>query len=212
MKIGIFSESPADEAAIKILVEGILGEKIEIVSSERLRPGGWSHLLQLLPATLKHLHYRTDAEALVVVIDSDDTPVHQRTHDQPGARDSRCRLCQAREILDLEKSRLTPIPGRGPIKMAVGLAVPAIEAWFLCLQDTHVNEAAWARKLESEKITYTKNSLKEALYGTKRPSIEMETAALIDAANRLVADLDMLERLFPEGFGALARDVRSWQV
>jgi hypothetical protein len=96
------------------------------------------------------------------------------------------------------------------IKTAIGLAVPAIEAWYRCGLDPHVNEATWARKLKSEKVVYTRRSLKFRVYGTERPSIKLETARAIEAANQLANDLSVLEGLFPCGFGAFARDVRSW--
>ena len=76
MKVAVLSESPADEAAIRILVEGLLGRTIEPPPMPPIRSRGHDAVVASLPTVLKHLHYRTDAEALVVVLDSDRSPVH----------------------------------------------------------------------------------------------------------------------------------------
>jgi len=210
MKVAILSESSADEAAIRILLEGILSAKTQGIPSLPLRSRGWPSVIRVLPAVLKKLHYQTDVDALVVIVDSDDSPVHQSGHDEVGGEDSQCRLCQLRNVVSSEKSRLRPVIGRSQIKTALGLAVPAIEAWYLCGCDSHVNEATWHRKLQSEQITYTRRTLKETVYGTERPTIEIELDHATKAASRLASDLSLLEQLFPNGFGAFARDVRNW--
>jgi hypothetical protein len=210
MKVAILSESSADEAAIRILLESILNTQTQEIPSLPLRSRGWPSVIRVLPTVLKFLHYRTDTESLVVIVDSDDSPVHQSEHDVVGGEDSQCRLCQLRNVTSSETARLRPVSGRSPIKTALGLAVPAIEAWYVCGLDPHVNEATWNRKLQSETITYTRRTLKETIYGTERPTIEMELNHATKAANRLASDLSLLEQLFPNGFGAFARDVRNW--
>ena len=82
MKVAILSESSADEAAVRILVEAILNQQTEPIDLY-LRGHGWSSVRNVLPAVLKHLHYCTQAEALILVVDSDDSPVHQQSHEQP---------------------------------------------------------------------------------------------------------------------------------
>lgn len=210
MKVAILSESSTDEAAIRILLEGILSAKTQGIPSLPLRSQGWPSVIRILPAILKYLHYRTDVESLVVIVDSDDSPIHQSEHDKIGGEDLQCRLCQLRNVVSLETSRLRPVTGRSQIKTALGLAVPAIEAWYLCGLDPHVNEATWSRKLRSEPITYTRKTLKKAVYGTERPTIEIELKHATKAASRLASDLSLLEQLFPDGFGTFARDVRNW--
>ena len=69
MKVAILSESPADEAAIRVLVEGILGSPINQVQAG-LRARGWPNVAQILPAIVRHLYFNTTAEGLVVVVDS----------------------------------------------------------------------------------------------------------------------------------------------
>lgn len=210
MKVAVLSESPADEAAIRILLEGIMGRETQGVSSLPLRSRGWPAAIKILPTVIKFLHYRTDAETLVVIADSDDSPIHRRTHEQAGGEDPQCRLCQLRRVTEVEKSRLAQVPGRDLIKSAIGLAVPAIEAWYLCGRDPQVSEATWARKLQSEKITYTRRTLKKKVYGTERPGLLLETRIAIESAKSLANNLSTLEHLFPNGFGYFAREARSW--
>jgi hypothetical protein len=209
MKVVVLSESSADEAAIRILVNGVLGKETEDVPSLPLRSRGWPYVHRVLPTVIKFLHYRTDAEALVVIADSDDSTIHQSSHEQAGGEESRCRLCQLRNVF--KETKLGSVPGRAELKSAVGLAVPAIEAWYLCGVDPHVNEATWARKLQQgERITFTRNALKKQVYGTERPTIEIMTRYAVEAAARLADNLSEIERLFPNGFGPFANDVRSW--
>jgi hypothetical protein len=210
MKVVVLSESSADEAAIRILVDGILSRKTQSLSPPPLRSRGWPSVIRILPTVLKYLHYRTDADALVVIVDSDDSPVHNSSHDETGNEAARCRYCQLRQVVELENANLKPVLGRSAVKIAIGLAVPSIEAWYRCVFDSHVNEATWIRKLQGESITYTRKTLKADVYGTERPSIEIETIHALEAANKLMDDLALIEQLFPVGFGLFARDVRNW--
>ena len=130
MKVAILGEADLDEIATRILIDGVLGQSTEPVSFPFRTRRGWPGVRYQLPTLLKHLHYRTDAEALVVVADSDDSPVHQSVHEQPGQADTQCRRCSLREVAGQELVRLTPLPGRAPVKIAIGIAIPAIEAWY----------------------------------------------------------------------------------
>jgi hypothetical protein len=97
------------------------------------------------------------------------------------------------------------------MNIAIGVAIPAIEAWFRVGVDGAVTEAAWIGGLQAGADPYTKNDLKRAVYGTDRPSLPLETQRMAQEADRLVAaQLAALEALFPNGFGALANDVRGW--
>lgn len=211
MKVAYFSESAADEAALKILTEALLGKATEIVPHAGLRHRGWPSVPELLPGVLKHLHYHTEAEGLVLVVDSNCTPVHSPSHETGEAVESRCRLCRLRRIAGQTMPNVRPRTHAPPLQIAFGLAVPAIEAWLLCGEDPHVTEAASMEALKSaiEAKRY-KFWLKERLYGTTRPSLDEETQAMTKAARRLAQDLRPLESLFPQGFGAFAKAVRSW--
>ena len=99
MKIAVLSESPADEAAIRVIVEALLQQGVDIESA-RIRAGGFHSLLKTLPAIIKHMHFHTDAEGVVVVLDSDLSPIHSATHDGIENQYSDCRLCQVRTIIN----------------------------------------------------------------------------------------------------------------
>lgn len=210
MKVAILSESSADEAAIRILVDGILGSHTQPADMPPIRARGVSGVFNILPTVLKHLHYRTDADALIIVVDSDRTPVHRSEHEQEGGADGNCRLCQMRQTVDSALAELRPVPGRSQIKAALGISVPAVEAWYRCGLDPHVTEAAWIAGLPSGPFPYTTRSLKEDVYETSRPSLELETRRATEEARRLAQDLQLLEQCFPTGFGALADEVRNW--
>jgi len=212
MKIAVVSESPADEAAVKILVDAILGHETELVIGARLRPHGWPNVLTVLPSIITALHYRAEADGLAVVVDSDDSPLHDTAHDQAAETYSDCRLCRLRALLFLALSRLSPVANRSPLKTAIGIAVPAIEAWYRCGTDPHVMEATWNRRLQGERITYDRRSLKVDVYGSDQPSLATSTTLAIEAAARLGNNLELLEQLFPLGFGCFICDVRTWRL
>src|SRR5262249_13223835 len=161
MRIAVLSESPADEAAIRILVESVLGRPTQSIEPppQLLRTRGWPSVREIIPKVLQHLHYQTDAEACVIVVDTDASPVHQATHEQPDGAVSPCRLCQLREVVTQTQRRLQSMPGRPPLQTAVGVAVPAIEAWYRCGHDPQVTEATWLRGLEARSYPYTRHSL-----------------------------------------------------
>jgi hypothetical protein len=142
MKVAILGESPAEEAAYRLLVDALRGRKTHPIPGPALRSRGWPSVIQAFPTVVRHLHYHTEAEALVVVVDSNHSPVHGASH-SPGAVDPECRVCRLHSAIGTELGRLRPVHGKGTIKVAVGLAVPALEAWLRCGLDPHVNETAW---------------------------------------------------------------------
>ena len=208
MKVAILSESPADEAAVHVLTDGMLGEDIELVSPKQFqtRSGGWPSVLNIAPSLIKCLHYQTDAEALVVVVDSNDSPVHSPAHDEAGGFDQQCRLCRLRRVTTHTVNHLPPRPHAAALRTAIGIAVPAVEAWYLFGKDPHVSEAAWVTGAAG----YTRLTLKKSVYGTSRPTLLLETQVAVTEAQRLTEQLDGLEQHFPAGFGALAEDIRGW--
>lgn len=212
MKIAFFSESIADESALKILVKGILGEQIEETNlPNRLQYRSSSHLDKDLPAVIKAIHYTSNADGLVVVSDSDDTPVHTEEHELHI--NNNCRLCQLRNAVTVNLSKLKPVAGKEILKVAVGVPVPAIEAWYLYKKNPQLYEATWIRKQSGVKISYDRIKLKEECYGNSRPSIELETECAVAEAERIVENdlLEELEKDFPFGFGKFAEEIRSWK-
>lgn len=209
MKLAVLSESPADEAALRVLVGYALGTPLDLVTPS-LRARGWPSVEQVLPAVLRHLHFNTDAAGLVVVVDSDDSPVHTPEHDAPTYHHPLCRVCRLRSVFRRTMKNLPPARGRASPLRAVGLAVPAIEAWLLCGRDESVTEAAWIRGQESGHAPYTRRELKAWVYGTTRPSLPLEIERALAEVARHRGDVRRLENDFPYGFGALTRDLRQW--
>jgi hypothetical protein len=140
MKVAILSESDADQAAVHVFVMGLVGADVELYGRP-FRTHGWSTVFNVLPNVLRELHYNTDVDGLAVVMDSDRTPPHRAEHDRPGGLNPACRMCRLRQVIEREQGRLTAT-GRRPVQVAVGLAVPCIEAWLCCGRDPAVTEAA----------------------------------------------------------------------
>lgn len=214
MKVAILSESKADEEATRILIDAGLGLRTEPVSLVRFElRRGWPNVLAILPVVMKHVYYRTDGDALVIAADSNGSPMHSAEHDRNSAGDERCRLCQLQHLVAVTRRALRETAGRSAFRTAIGIAYPAIEAWYLCGRDPHATEAAWARELAvgTQARPYILK-LKQAVYGTDRPSLSMETEAATREAQRLASNLVELEAHFPAGFGTLARDLRAWST
>ena len=73
-----------------------------------------------------------------------------------------------------------------------------------------MSENAWVQARTEGRWLYRKGALKESVYGTDRPGLDLETRRATEEMTRVAADLDGLERKFPIGFGALRRDLRAW--
>jgi len=203
MKVAILSESPADEAALRVLVDAVLGIKTTPIAAN-LRSRGWHAVRNILPVITKQLHYHSDAEGLVVVVDSNHTYL---SGDEPKNR-----LREFQELLQRCQKQLSPKTGRAQLKIAVGVAAPAIEAWLLCKSHPHICETAWEKGLNDKREPYSKLELKRKLYGCLEVfPLELTTQKMIEAAEGLKNDLSVLERNFPNGFGSLAKELRSWR-
>lgn len=213
MKISIVSESPADEAAIRILIDAVLGISTEPVELAKFRTRGWSHVMGLLPSIVTRLHYDTNADGLVVVLDSDKSSVHLPKHDKTEGEDSTCRLCQMRRKVVETLTHLSEIPNRTPLRVAFGLAIPAIEAWYLCGVSPNVSEASWINATKAKTYPYNTAQLKRQVYGMDRPPLAMETQRAEEAARRIVDSekLELLEKTFANGFGTMAASLRQWR-
>lgn len=212
MKVAIFSESPADEAALRILVDALLGTETETVAPPRLRSRGWPSVLNMVPAVLRHMYYQTDADAMVVVVDTDSPPFHEPGHEVPGGRHDKCRLCQVRARVEDTRTTLKPVAGRSVLKTAIGVATLSMEAWYRCGLEAHVGEAAWAQEsTQASGLRHRRLELKRKVYGTDRPSLELARRRAVEEARRLAQDLALLKKHFPNGFGPLARDVSGWK-
>ncbi len=207
MKVALLSESPADEAVLRVLVDAILGEPAKITPAG-FRARGWPNVLQVLPAVIRHLHFNTDVDTLVVTCDSDDSPVHTEAHEAPQYYHPHCRMCQLRAVFRQTSKRFPTAHGRLKIRRVVGVAVPALEAWLLCGRDSDVSEAAWINGQQAGRLPYTRAELKFRIYQTERPSLPHEIECALRETERHRSDLRRLEYDFP-GFAALMKDLKS---
>ena len=211
MKVAIVSESVADETALATLVAPLISGPLSLVSYRVRKHGGWTTLMQALPNIVCSVYYATDAEGIIFVLDSDDAPIHNDQHNSSDPQNAECRICQVEQTVAMALRRLHNRPVGAALQIAVGLAIPAIEAWFLCGVDHQVSEASWINARRQNTIPYSRPDLKRRLYGTDRPSLDQETAAMVREANRLAAgQIQLLEQNFPLGFGLLATELRSW--
>ena len=94
------------------------------------------------------------------------------------------------------------------MKIAYGVATPAIEAWYLAATEHGISEAAW----KSGAFPYTRLPLKEKAYGTPLPPLDDECRLAVELVRALVdgGKLELLEQKFPAGFGTLAKCLRQW--
>jgi hypothetical protein len=206
MKVALLSESPADEAALRVLVGGIIPPPKFVAPGFRAR--GWPNVAQVLPAVIRHLHFNTEVDLLVVVADADDSVVHDASHDRPDYFHPQCRVCQLRAVFRQTTKKLPRAHGRDRVLRGVGIAVPAIEAWYLCGRDPGVSEAAWREGKAAGQAPYSRAELKWRVYGTDRPSLAHEIRCALREVTRQHRDPRRLENDFP-GFAALARDLRT---
>ena len=207
MKVALLSESPADEAALRVLVSAVLEAPPQFVAPG-FRARGWPNVAQVMPAVLRHLHFNTDTDALVVVVDADDSVVHLANHDRPGYFHPHCRMCQLRAVHRQTTKKLPAAHGRAKVLRAIGVAVPAIEAWYLCGRDEGVTESVWIAGWETGRLPYSRAELKQRVYGTDRPSLPFETSRALEEVARHRHNTRRLEGDFP-GFAALAVDLRA---
>lgn len=211
MKIAFFSESKIDETVLKNLVEEISESEIEETDiRKKLRFRSSSHLVKNLSVVISSVHYNSDAKFLVIASDSDDYPVHISQHDIN--ENGECHLCRLRKIVKNSLAEMQAVEGKEMLKVAIGVPVPAIEAWLLFGKNPQVSENTWIRKQNGEKINYNRKKLKTELYGGERVSEEKKIEISIKAIERIVENqlLDDLEKSFPQGFGSLSNEVKSW--
>lgn len=210
MKVAIFSESPTDDAVHRIFVDALLGEETEIVDFPlRTREGGWHFVRKNLHSVYLALYYNSNADGLVTIVDSNHSVIHNTEHEAGDTANPDCRLCILRNVLKRARPR-EPVANRSEFKVAIGLAVPAIEAWFPC--GTSTSESEWQKGLDTKKYSYDKWKLKVTAYGTDHLVSGVTMKKGVEHARRAVERLDDLEARFPGGFGALAREIRSWRT
>jgi hypothetical protein len=182
VKVAIVSESPTDEAVISVLIDALTGRKNQLVTGGRVRPGGWSGVIAAVKVELIRLHYHTDANVLVAVLDSDDSVIHDDSHELPNGAVDDCRVCKVRKQIQPAQAALRQRHVNYPVQVIVGLAVPALEAWLLYGTDPHNVEPKYQR--------------------------DRLNPDAVKAARGLSNKLADLEIAFPKSFGRFAQQIR----
>jgi hypothetical protein len=205
MKFAFISESPADEAALHAFCETLIARPLTRITSPVRVPGGWQALMQRLPPALRAIRYKTEADIVVVTIDSDGSDLMP---DSPTNRFS-----QLQEIITQNLAPppppIPPIPTASRHLRAIsGIAVPAIEAWWLAHKYPEISETAWLER-RKHASAYDKLELKRRLYGTERPALSHETRRMVCAAREAARNPDMLSKKFPQGLATLIREIRA---
>jgi hypothetical protein len=211
MNVAILSESDYDEGAIGLIAQKLSPQKLSIISHNIKMPSrGWTAAMAVLGPVYLRLHYDPSAHGLVCVLDSDDTTPHTLEHETKNFTVLGCRYCEMRRKLDaLQKSAASVAHRTFPLRIAIGLAVPAIEAWYQCGVDVHSTEAHFQR-LDVKQLYHERKRLKAATYGSVGAQGTVLADRSLQHAQRLCDDIAQIKRLFPCGFGMLARDILLW--
>ena len=204
MRVAILSESQADEAALRILVDAALGVRTVVPPGPSLRSRGWPYVRDTFRTVALALHFRAAADGLVLVADSNHASVVE-DH-------SRNRLLELQQLAENVRRELKPTGGNPPLRIAVGVASPAIEAWLLCKDHGDISEVSWEKGLVEKRDPYTKLALKKRLYGVDRPSLSLATERMVEAAQTASRNLPLLEARFPNGFGRMLAELRKWRT
>ena len=203
MRVAILSESAADEKALRILVDAVLGVRTTPLQDLPLQARGYHAVREALPAIIKFVTFRTDAEGLVVVVDSNHSSLEATTGEN--------RLHEFGDLIARTRAGLSKRSSQPALLIAHGVASPAIESWLLCKRDPQISEASWEKGLRDKREPYTKIGLKRRLLDVDYTSSQLRLQKMTEAATEVAADLSHLEKQFPIGFGSLARQLREWR-
>src|SRR5207247_7163467 len=105
LMVGFFCESLAVQSAMAVFTEGILGTPSEPINMD-LEAHSVPGFFSALDGVFRGVHYNSDAEGLIVVVDCDDTELHDPAHDKAEGGGDDCRLCQARKIIARARRQL----------------------------------------------------------------------------------------------------------
>lgn len=200
MEVAIFSEGDPDEAGLRVLVDSVLGVTTT-PTAVPFQTRGWPAVADQLPVVIRSTYFRTNAPLLVVVADGNGSSL--------DPRDPTNRLTRLREIA----ARCQP-QGRADrpnLQVALGIAYPCIEAWWLAPLFADVSEKSWAQRTAAGAAQYSKQDLKRRLYGQEFPGIPHATTRMQNGAKRTAAALIETRARFPFGLGSLLADLENWR-
>src|SRR5260370_17261276 len=109
-----------------VFTEGILGEPPEPINMD-LEAHSVPGFFRSLDGVYRGVHYNSDADGLIVVVDSDDAVLHSDAHDALGAAEDRCRYCQIRKIIQRAGNQFKPRQLSPNLKVPLCAPVPPIQ-------------------------------------------------------------------------------------
>jgi hypothetical protein len=104
---------------------------------------------------------------------------------------------------------LNPVFGKNLLRVGVGVAAPAIEAWYEFGLDSRATEAGWRAVPRDQQMT-RKRELKDRVARRHGTIAGVNPEAAASDAHRVCKEIDKFARAFASGFGPLAAAVRSW--
>jgi|GEM_PF-4293239 len=211
MKVALVTESEADDELLRIILQACLGTETQLHDS-RLRVRGWPGIRNLIPTFLKHLHYLTDVNACAILADADLSPLYPPPHDQSHPN---CRMCDIDVQICETQRHLRPRNFSSPLRIAVCLAIPAIEAWLLNIEMPEINEAWWQQSCQSKPdsaMHQRKLHLKRQLYGTDQPSNRAQITFIREHERAIIRELPRLTAAFSWGLKPFVDTVVQWSA
>lgn len=208
MKVAILGESDTDEAIFASLFRAVGEESIDLVPNPPLRSRGWPSVRSIAPTVIRHVYFQTSADGLVILFDSNGSPVHTEAHESDVQED--CRTCQLVDLAANTRESLPRVHGRPEFNVVVATAVPCVEAWLVSPHDHQVSEAAWLNGEREGRYPYTRLELKRRAYGTSRPTRSLMEAAVSDFQKSVKDSLEALRRRFPMGLAEPLEAVGDW--
>lgn len=208
LRVAVLAESETDDAVAREIVAHVRRSPVEPVLVPSLQTRGWPAVLRQLPQVVRTVYYRSDADALVVLADTDaGVPHDPRTHGQPHPD---CRWCMLHAALARTLAQIQVTPGR-TLRVAIGTPVPAIEAWLLADHASRPSEAAWLQRGSTAgagAVAY-KRRLKQFAYGSAAPRTNAPTNASV-LIRGVLAKPGLLRTAFPGGYGPLEDAILAW--
>lgn len=201
MRIAIHAEGPDDYVVLEEFVRHFL-PNAQFVAPPIMGTGRES-VFRNLNRTLLALAGRGSADLLVVCVDSDLEPLHAAGQTCSNERCPFCRLDhRARQVASEHPHMRFP-------DVAIGVAVPAIEAWLLFGRRSECTEAGWAQQ-GKRRTEETKRELKRILHGPGPVPSKTKHATLRLEARRVLG-FDDLEAHFPVGLAPLLQKLRMYR-
>lgn len=206
MRVAILSEGASDAAALRLLVDAVLGFATEPLAGSEPRHAGWPEIKRSLAAAFESMADSPGPVGLVVVADLDDSLVF------PMEADPRLKMLRLRELRQVVSRHEASCLDAGitPPHAAVGLAAVAFEALLRAGLPDAEDEGHYLALAPHERSSTQRRALKSLKYGTTDTSSRKAADRAVANARRLAADLSILRKAFPIGFGVLEDDLRSW--